>query len=457
MKYNQRKASRGSVLVAAIVTAAVLAILTAGLLSYLTSESNLNYRSHRWNQAFHLAEGAIEVGVAELNYQYKQGGAGFQSADGWTSLGSNSYAKTVANLTDNRGQIIGSLKVTAVGVGTVNPQFTGVGTVTSSNFGGPDISRAIQVTVAPSSAFPIGLVSKNTINLNGNNVYTDSFDSTDPSKSTGGAYDPNKKQPHGDIATDSTVIDSIGIGNADIYGTASTGPGGTVTMGPSGSVGPTFDDSLRATTVDAGVDAGWIRNDFATDVPVPTAPTGATSWGTPALYSSGTVSSGGTITSGDYKINNISLNSHEILTISGDVTLYVTGNTSITGNGQITLLPGASLTVYSAGSISIAGNGIQNNSTYAAHDIWYGLETCPSVSIGGNGNFTGAIYAPTADLSLGVSGTGNYYGAVVAKSVTLNGNADFHYDESLKDIQGPTGYVAATWQELRLVANNWVP
>ena len=111
--------------------------------------------------------------------------------------------------------------------------------------------------------------------------------------------------------------------------------------------------------------------------------------------------------------------------------------------------------MYSGGSISLGGNGVQNDSTYAVKDIWYGLSTCTSVSVAGNGSFTGGIYAPRADLS--ISGNGTLNGAVVANSITLNGNAALHYDESLKSFQGPTGYLAACWQELRNVGGSWVP
>jgi hypothetical protein len=458
MKNNRHSTSKGSVLIAAAVSAAILAILTVGFLTYLTSESNLNYRGHRWNQAFHLAEGAVEVGLAELNYQYTRGGSGvgFQSANGWNSPGPNTYRKTVTNLTDSRGQVVGSFQVTAVitaiDATRTNAQFTGVGTVTSGNFGGQDISRAVRVNVVPSSAFPVGLMSKNRIDLNGQHAYTDSFDSSDLNKSTNGAYDPNKKQPHGDIATDSTVIDSIGLGNADIYGTASTGPGGTVTMGPNASLGPTFGppDASRATTVADAVSAGWIRSDFNTDVPNPSPPTG------PA--SSGSISDDYIINnSGSYTFNSISLAGNKTLMITNNavVTLYVVGDTSLTGNGQITIAPGSSLTVYAYGSISLGGNGVQNNSTYARNDVWYGVLST-SVSVAGNGSFTGAIYAPNADLT--ISGNGNLYGAIVAKSITLNGNAHLHYDESLKNFRPPwIGYLAASWQELRNVGGSWVP
>src|SRR5882724_2302822 len=150
MKMNHRQSSTGSVLLSAAMTAGILAILIAGVLTYLSDEYNWNARSHRWNQSFHLAEAAVEAGIAEYNYWQYQAGSGFQSARGWASLGGNSYSKTVTNLTDTSGKVVGTFYVIASNVNTNYPTFQGVGTVTSGNFGGSSISRAVQVALAPS-------------------------------------------------------------------------------------------------------------------------------------------------------------------------------------------------------------------------------------------------------------------------------------------------------------------
>src|SRR5579871_6494465 len=143
------------------MTAGIFAILIAGFLGYMSNEYNLNFRAHRSNQAFHLAESAVELGLAEYNYAYSVGGNGFTSANGWSGS-SGTYTKTVSNLTDLSGNAVGTLSVTASGIGASNPQFLGVGTVTSANYGGPSIARAVQVELAgtSSSLFPYAIVSK---------------------------------------------------------------------------------------------------------------------------------------------------------------------------------------------------------------------------------------------------------------------------------------------------------
>jgi hypothetical protein len=440
--------AEGSAIAIAAVSAAILSMLIAGVLSYIGNEYSLNFRSHCWNQALHLAEAAVEIGFAEFNYQYKQGGSGFQSGRGWTSLGGGSYSKSVTNFTDTAGNAVGSLAVTVSGVGTANPQILGVGTTTTVPFG-PSVSRAVKVVLAGSSKFPVGILSKSQINLNGNNAYSDSYDSTDPTKSTGGRYDASKKQPNGDIASNSSLVDSIGIGNTDIYGIVSTGPGGTVSMGPNGSVGPTFVSGDRADTVAEGEANGWIRHDFAVDVPDVTAPSGSGSW-----TSIGTINNNTVINGGDWRVSDISLSGTKTLTIQGTVRLYVTGSTSISGNATIILSPGASLEVYAAGSVSISGNGVQNNPGLPGNNQWNALPSCTSVSISGNGSWIGTMYAPQAALS--ISGNGNLYGAVVANTITLGGNANFHYDESLRNGGPSAGYLVASWQSLRNVSGSWV-
>ncbi len=460
---NQHRSCQGSVLLSASMTAGVLAILIAGFLSYLSNESNLNYRSHRWNQSFHLAEAAVETGIAEYNFQYYQGNNGFQSS-GWTSLGGNSYSKTVANLTDNSGNVIGTLSVTASNVNTTHPTFQGVGTVASSNYGGPSIARAVQVMLAPSRMFPLGLTALSTIDLKGNNIYSDSYDSSDSAKSTGGRYDVSKRQPNGNIGTDDTLINSVNIGNANVYGTVSTGLGGTVTMGPNGSIGPSF--SSPATSVSAATADGWIQNDFDVNIPDVTLPSGfssASNLGTINNSSSGTIT---TINAGGgavyYNANSIDLSGSKTLTVTnGTVNLHVTGGTSISGNAQIIITSGASLTMYAGGSMSISGNGgMVNNSGASTSAQFYGLPTSTSFSISGNGQWIGTVYAPEAALSVnggGNSSNDDASGAFVAKSITLTGHTSFHYDETLKKTGPVNGYLAASWQELRYVSGAWVP
>jgi len=72
-----------------------------------------------------------------------------------------------------------------------------------------------------------------------------------------------------------------------------------------------------------------------------------------------------------------------------------------------------------------------------------------SITYGGTSSFVGTMYAPEADLTL--NGGGNnigLVGATVTKSVTLNGQYNFHFDQALLKNGPARGYSATSWTEL---------
>src|SRR5205814_3071307 len=89
----------------------------------------------------------------------------------------------------------------------------------------PHISRRIEAIVRPVSSFDQAIMSVGVVDLTNQNIVVDSYDSTDPTKSTNGLYDAAKRQQNGDIATDGNVIDA---GNAHIYGDVATNSGTVV-------------------------------------------------------------------------------------------------------------------------------------------------------------------------------------------------------------------------------------
>src|ERR1051326_6403124 len=273
------KYEKGQSLMAAMVFVALMAITTATYLAWLTNEGRLTQRSHLWNQALHLAEAGVELSMAEFNFRYSDGTA-FATTNGWTRQGPT-YTKTISNFTNGANQVIGSINITIKDVanGTPVPTITAVGTATGGIMS-PPVSRAPFVTVYGSKRYPMTILSRGKMNFNGNNVYTDSFDSGNSTKSTGGLYDVTKRQSNGDIYNLDGTVDTTSVGNADIYGKILTTPTGTVTMGPGGSVGPTFVDAQRATTVATGKANGWILYNASFPIPSVTLPAGASSWST---------------------------------------------------------------------------------------------------------------------------------------------------------------------------------
>ena len=136
--------------------------------------------------------------------------------------------------------------------------------------------------------------------------------------------------------------------------------------------------------------------------------------------------------------------------VTGNVTLWVTGDVNIGSGEFIEVAQGASLKLYVSGaSAVIGGQGIINDTGYAKNFQYYGLPTNTSIDYKGNSAFTGTINAPQADVKLGGGGTTDYdfVGSVVANSVTLNGHFHIHYDEALQPAI-PNGYLVAAWNEV---------
>lgn len=154
--------------------------------------------------------------------------------------------------------------------------------------------------------------------------------------------------------------------------------------------------------------------------------------------------------SGNYQMNSLSISGQNELLVRGNTVLYIAGDFSMTGQSQITILPGASLTIYVGGSASLAGNGVMNLNQDATKYSLYGLPTCTSISLSGNAAFTGTIYAPTADLALNGSGNTVYdcVGAVVCNTAYFHGNFQFHYDEKLGRTAIKSQFRIASWNEI---------
>ena len=99
------------------------------------------------------------------------------------------------------------------------------------------------------------LAATQNINLQGNRISTDSFDSSDPLYSTGGRYDPAKSKDNSDVVISGSGI--IAANNAKIRGRLRTGPGGVAILHAYGAVG---DAAWVQGSV--GIEPGWLANNL---------------------------------------------------------------------------------------------------------------------------------------------------------------------------------------------------
>jgi hypothetical protein len=254
------------------------------------------------------------------------------------------------------------------------------------------------------------------------------------------------------------AVDAILVQNADIWGYASTG-GAQPQVGSNGLIGPFG-------TTPGTKDASRVSTDFSANLDPVSDPGGGTAHlpithngggGTQSLpYTLGT-----TGVASAWRMTSISGQgaSDKILTVRGDVTIVLTASAGtsaldMTGQSSIVIAPGSSLTIYTEGNINLAGNGIANGGATAAtanqpknFQIW-GTRSTPGqiVDVTGNGVLSGIVYAPNANVT--VRGNGDVMGSVAGSNITLVGNAAFHYDESLADMDGSNPFRISKWQEL---------
>jgi hypothetical protein len=435
--------SDGSVLITAAIVAGVLALLTGAYLYSISNLSMIDNHMQQWQQSLHLAEAAVEVGLNELNYHYATGVSAFQSGSGWTDLGGGTnFSKTANNFVDANGKVIGSYTVTVSGVNGSNPWILGVGTC--ANLHGPSVSRAVDVVTK--RPFSYGLFAKQTITLSGGGI-ADSFNSSDPTKSTAGQFDIAKRQANANMATASTGSPAVKLGT--LYGTIATGPGGQVTFGS--SMGPTTDPAQRVNSQAAGEAKGWITHNWTSVPPDNTVPSDLVT--APNL---GTIINTSTLTSGSYRADAINLGGGTLsVSATGPVRLYVTGDVTLTSGNFITLLPGADLEIYIGGKVKISAGAAVNNPGIAIKNRWYGLPSSSDWTVSGSGEWVGIMNAPNASITY--SGSADASGTFIGNDITISGGGAFHYDEALGGGSSGSSYVVKSWKEYRNVAGNWIP
>ena len=238
-----------SALLVVMVLGGILCLLVMYYLSLVEQQNTLSVRSQAWNIAIAVTEAGVEDGLQTLNASRALGADGTPSDLGWyfdgtyywttntdAELGGNSYVVSIRNprsiIPEINSRAFVAMPLLAQTESAVFFAAVGVSPAVKA------VSRAVRVTCSqnPTTLFTASMVSKHTIDLNGNGVSADSYDSSDLSKSTNGRYDASKYTgDRGDVATIDSLV--VGVQNANIYGKLHTGPTGGYSMGPQGGVG----------------------------------------------------------------------------------------------------------------------------------------------------------------------------------------------------------------------------
>ena len=463
-------------LVWTVLIIGILSLIAVETLRLVTAKYQNALQTSTWQEALLAAESGIDVAIVELRKSLYP--PPNHAWDGWNNppgnvvtgyelttipnAGLNGTPMTIETSVDAPSQLIdptnswqyyrirtvGTIPITGPARASDNPQDTKLrrlslrwerftnGILTPHLLTAPQVSRRIEAIVRPVSAFDQAVMSVGVVDLTNQNIVVDSYDSSNPTKSTNGLYDPAKRQENGDIATDGQLIEA---GNAQIFGDVATNAG---------------------TVSGAANISGVERTDFYQE-PIPI---GAPSWADSSTASiNGTTTIDAVATQGSvasrYTFSSISLSGNKTLTIAGNpngsqtyIEIYVTGDISVSGTGQIVIQPGVTAKIYFAGNADISGNGVMNSNNQPGDLMLYGIQppmnSSEHVSISGNSQITASIYAPGHDVTVNGGGTnGHVYGSIVGKTVTMTGVSNLHYDERLGSTGIINNYKIVSWFE----------
>ena len=492
MKKPFVKSEGASALLVALIVTGVVASIAATTTMILHKRARQAYQTAAWEEALLASEAGVDMAINELRTTLYDPTNSFQSwhqsttekldgtttaslgASGAPASGTSSYVtSTVFLRTSSGGQrswcevqidAPASLIDTSTGEQWYRVRSLGIAEVPggavvagdkedlrlrkfdlavnrrtgASTGGAPQATRMVEVIIKPMGAFQKALLSAVEIDMNNHNIVVDSYDSRDSTKSTNGFYDPAKRQSHGDIATNGTLISA---GTAQIFGTASTN-GGTV---------------LGSSNV-----TGSIRNDFYQELFPVVAPLLKPLAGSPTTATSNTVLAASPGSPSEYLLATVKLSGSNSLHITGAAdgsntftTIVVSGDISLSGQASIIVDPGVHVRLFSPGSIDITGNGITNPGSPLNFQL-YGVGTkdsqnnvlTGSMKIAGNGGLRASVYAPTYNISMvGGGNSDSIFGAFVGLNINMTGVQSVHYDEALANSGLISDYKIVNWFE----------
>jgi hypothetical protein len=469
--YPNRKSQGGSVLLVCLLVTFILGITLASYLIMANNQNTSVMRSQVWNAGIPVAESGVEDALQVLN---KYAG-NFEKLTNWPSTASQDswnvvepgvyyvrryFSDCYYDVYITNTPLMPTIRSDGYTLwrnpyGATTPLFAAGTEVYNYNSIYTRLSRRVNVKTSIDPLFAVAMAAKQVIDFAGRNVATDSFDSSDPNYSTlspfgHGLYPMglvDKTKASGDVVTDYTIINSLNVGNARIKGQVKTGPNGTIAIGPNGSVG----DRVWVEGGNTGIKPGYSGDDMNVRFEDAYLPEG--SW-LPVAANNVTIDGKkydyAFFSPGDYVVPTFS--TLYVGTNAGMVRVHITGDVNLGGNSEeIRIAPiGAQLKLYMSGTtFAIKGNGVVNESGLASNFYYFGLPSNTSVAFGGNGNFVGAIYAPSADFSLGGGGNNTYdfTGASVSKTIKMNGHFNFHYDEALRNNGMGQRFIPKNWKE----------
>lgn len=464
-----RHTRKGSLLGISMVIAVVLAAVGASYISMTTTNikvAHANFTHHALLNPMESGADLAMLTLAKYLDTSAPGGTWTTTAtsvwtdNGWTANGTG-YSKLITKEMPLGNGRTATVKVSAQQIPTLanqwkEPYVVVEATANSSATGASTYTRQVAIKLKARTLFDNGMVARKVVDLNGNSYYIDSY------KSASGAY--NATTNRGDNATVGTLQIDNGVNatGGTIVGNVAAAPGSTV-----GSVSADIGgahvygfDSVSPYDK-SGIDPAHISTDFSAEFPIKTYTATST---LPLADPTKDITIGTAGTTTVYKLSQALKLANNKITIAGNVIIIADLDIAISGNGGIDIPSNGSLKIYSSANIDITGNGIMNvtkaGTGVPQNCFIYGTNTttkytqikgvttetgAQDIKIAGDAAYSGVVYAPNANVTLGGNGTVN--GAIIAMNVTCNGGIQFHYDESLSQITEP-GFALESWVEL---------
>lgn len=565
MKYPylyRRSAKDGSVLVLALVTIVILASILGIVLQTVSNRYWTAFQVAAWQEALFAAESGADIAMVEMRKSMQQDdtawsgwtvikktGAASTSAPNLTGLQGDENLTRTYTLAPHAGEGNTALSATIVidapttlrdasGRQWYRVRSTGAANVpgparvssekldnllrrlslvidaekskitgTTVNVTTPKATRTIECVAKPTTMFMQALMSQVQIKNDGSGLIVDSYNSSDPTKSTNGVYDVTKRQSNGDIASNAFPIKhdksmDLNIKNDYIFGDVSNnyssikGVAAGYFDGLDGHP-TTNSDSLIKTDGNADP-TGSITTDYYRDLPRISDPT----W-TAVTYNYGTLDKKDVDGTASADRGNPSKFIADKVDLSKDTwvvklppgateawaEMWVRGDIKMRDGGMIQVEEGVHLTVYFDHNLEISdskqGAGFDVQSDNPADLILLGVEqkekakknddayentTYTPYKATGNiklkdADLVASLYAPDHNLVVDVKdaakrtktnqGKGrtrlqsgvDVYGSFVARTIHAKGPANFHYDEELANVGPANDFAYISWFE----------
>jgi hypothetical protein len=417
---------KGTILLIVLFVSVVLLLLTAPHLFELSNQQRAMVRSLRVVQSVNLAEAGVEQAIWELRH-----GTWVGTEDTNTNL-----TMSIDNFMAAAGNVVGDIDVVVFPLDSATDTRIVESTGFVEHIDNSEVSKRVRVVLekvigSGEPLFFYGLFADEGMELN-SNMIIDSYDSRN------GKYGGNNKGSEGNIGTNAIDPDSIYLdSNAQVFGSATSGAGSD----PDSAIGEYSNAQIHG--------AKQALPDPLELPPIPP-PSGLPNMGS---YWIGDQDIDTISTSGQY--SSFTLDSNSRVTITGNVTLYITGDFNILSNARLIITDGASVEVYLGGDLYFDSNTRVNNiSEDPTKFLIFGLETAQTATYNSNQNFYGAMYMPEAYIEN--NSNSHIYGAFVGEYYYQDSNGQLHFDNYLttliKPNDGDIDYVVKSWQQLY---SNW--